>query len=225
MNNKKLVLASLVATLVMSAPSFAGWPSAGSLVGGSKSTTDQSGTYKAQDALVAKFLASSTLISNAQLKAAKSLKLDEVVAKVEAEQTAKKGQSVDQLKTNQTVGENLTASIEKAMKDGVQLDSESKKLYLEALVQYSAGLVATKSAADAAPGFMSSAKDTISSASVTEKLSVTNKLQDGMNIAKELPGYTKSLWDTSKLMLSFAKSNKIEVPADATKALKDVSFN
>ncbi len=222
MNHKKLVIASLVAALAVAAPASADWTKAASLLGGDKSA--QNGAFEAQDALLAKFVASAQLIADAQLLAAKSLKLDEVVAKIEAENQAKDGQSVEKLKTAKITGDNLNSAISKAMNDGVKLDDESKKLYLEALVQYAAGLVATKSVVDTAPGFISSAKDTISAASITEKLSVTNKLEDGLYIAKEAPGYAKSLWETSNTMISFAKSNNIEVPADATKALSGMSF-
>lgn len=222
MNNKKLVIASLVAALAVSAPVSADWTKAASLLGGDKSA--QNGAFEAQDALLAKFVASSQLIADAQLLAAKSLKLDEVVAKIEAEKQAKDGQSVEKLKTAKMTGDNLNSAISKAMNDGVKLDDESKKLYLEAIVQYAAGLVATKSVVDTAPGFISSAKDTISAASITEKLSVTKKLEDGLYIAKEAPGYAKSLWETSNTMISFAKSNNIEVPADATKALSGMTF-
>lgn len=223
MNNKKLVIASLVAALAVSAPVSADWTKAASLLGGDK--TAQNGAFEAQDALLAKFVASSELIAEAQLLAAKSLKLDEKVAKIEAEKQAKDGQSIEKLKTARMNGDYLNSVISKATTDGVKLDDESKKLYLEALVQYTAGLVATKSVVDTAPGFISSAKDTISAASMTEKLSVTNKLEDGLYIAKEIPGYAKSLWETSNTMISFAKSNNIEVPADATKALSEMAFN
>jgi hypothetical protein len=220
MNNKKFVIATLVAAIAVSAPVAADWTKAASLLGGDKSA--QNGAFDAQDALLAKFVASSQLIADAQLLAAKSLKLDELVAKMEAENTAKQGVAVDRISTIAAHGATLHAELQK---DGAQLDDESKKLYLEALVQYAAGLVATKSVVDTAPGFISSAKNTISSASITEKLSVTKKLEDGFYIAKELPGYAKSLWETSSVMMSFAKSNNIEVPVDATKALTDISFN
>ncbi|MBU1312027.1 MAG: hypothetical protein KKE30_21085 [Gammaproteobacteria bacterium] len=220
MNNKKFVIATLVAAIAVSAPVAADWTKAASLLVGDKSA--QNGAFEAQDALLAKFVASSQLIADAQLLAAKSLKLDELVAKMEAENTAKQGVAVDQISTIAAHGATLSAELQK---DGAQLDDESKKLYLEALVQYAAGLVATKSVVDTAPGFISSAKNTISSASITEKLSVTKKLEDGFYIAKELPGYAKSLWETSSVMMSFAKSNNIEVPVDATKALTDISFN
>lgn len=223
MNNKKLAIASLVAALAVAAPASADWTKAASLLGGDKSA--QNGAFEAQDAMLAKFVASAQLIADAQLLAAKSMKLDELVAKMEAEKAAKAGMSVEELaRANKENGENLIKYSAQATENKVQLNDESKKLYLEALVQYAAGLVATKSVVDTAPGFVSSAKDTIASASITEKLSVTNKLEQGFYIAKEIPGYAKSLWNTSNTMVSFAKSNNIEVPADATKALSGMSF-
>lgn len=225
MNNKKLVLASIIAALSVSAPAYADWTKAADLLGGDKSKSASSGAFQTQEIMVTEFVNSSKLISEAQLLVAKSLKLDEMVSKIEAENKAKDGQSVDRLKTDRVNGQNLNTAIEKAIKDGEKLDDESKKVYLDALIQYAAGLVGTKSVIDAAPGFVSSAKDTIAAASMMQKLSVTKKLEDGMYIAKELPGYAKGLWDTSSLMLSFAKSNDIEVPADATKALTDISFD
>lgn len=224
MKNKKLLLASLIAALAVSAPAYADWKKPSSLLGGDKSNT-QNSAFAAQDALLAKFDSSSKLISEAQLLAAKSLKLDELAATIEAENKAKDGQSVERLKTTRTTGDNFKKSIEEANKNGVKLDNESKKIYLAALLKYADGLVETKAVVDAAPNFISSAKDTISSSSLTQKLSVTGKLEDGMYIAKEAPGYAKELWETSSLMMSFAKSNDIAIPADATKALTDISFN
>lgn len=223
MNNKKLIIVSLVAAFAVAAPASADWTKAASLLVGDKSA--QNGAFEAQDALLAKFVASAKLIADAQLLAAKSMNLDELVAKMEAEKAAKAGMSVEELaRANKENGENLIKYSAQATENKVQLNDESKKLYLEALVQYAAGLVATKSVVDTAPGFISSAKDTIASASLTEKLSVTNKLEQGFYIAKEIPGYAKSLWNTSNTMISFAKSNNIEIPADATKALSGITF-
>lgn len=226
MKGKKLVLAALICAFSTTAPVSADWTKAASLLGSDKPKTEQSSAFNSQDIMLEKFTTSSTLISEAQLSLAKSFKLDELAAKIDAENKAKDGpvDSKSRLDTIRQNGEVLRKEQEMMEKKGVKLDAESKQHYLNAIIPYVSGLVGTKSVVDAAPGFISSAKDTIASASFTEKLSVTDKLSVGLYIAKELPAYAQDLLNTSNLMMSFAKSNDIEVPEDATKALTGITF-
>lgn len=176
----------------------------------------------AQSDMLNKFILSSASISEAQLNLAKSYKLNELVAKIEAEKIALESGSVtakDKLEVVKQNSETLNKETLRLQQEGVVLDEESKSHYVKAILPYVLGLVGTNEVAKSAPGFLQSAQSAISSASLTQKLSVTNNLSEGVWLAKELPGFTKDLFDTTKLMLTFAKSNGIEVPEDATKAL------
>lgn len=176
----------------------------------------------AQSDMLNKFVLSALSISQAQLHLANAFNLNELAAKIEVEMKALESGAVarqDSVKSLKQTNEHLEKHIEEAEQQGIKLDEESKAHYIKAILPYVLGLVGTNEVAKSAPGFLQSAQSAISSASLTQKLSVTNNLSEGVWLAKELPGFTKDLFDTTKLMLTFAKSNGIEVPEDATKAL------
>ena len=122
------------------------------------------------------------------------------------------------VEVTKSVNEAVIAEVEKSD----SLSADAKKDFAKALVPYIAGLVETSKISDAAADFIQGASDTISSASFTEKVSVTNKLAPGMYVAKNAPGFAVSLYDSSKTLIAFAESQGIDVPDDA---LEEVSFN
>lgn len=180
----------------------------------------------AQSDMLNKYILSAVSISEAQVHLANAFKQNELAAKIEAEKKALESGAVspkDSVNTIQQHSQELSNLMSQAENEGVKLDEESKAHYVKAILPYVLGVVGTNEVAKSAPGFLQSAQSAISSASLTQKLSVTNNLSEGVWLAKELPGFTKELYDTTKLMLTFAKSNGIEVPEDATKAL-NVAF-
>lgn len=180
----------------------------------------------AQSDMLNKYILSAVSISEAQFHLANAFKQNELAAKIEAEKKALESGAVspkDSVNTIQQHSQELSNLMSQAENQGIKLDEESKAHYVKAILPYVLGMVGTNEVAKSAPGFLQSAQSAISSASLTQKLSVTNNLSEGMWLAKELPGFTKDLYDTTKLMLTFAKSNGIEVPQDATKAL-NVAF-
>lgn len=180
----------------------------------------------AQSDMLNKFVLSAVSISEAQLHLANAFKQSELASKIETEKKALESGAVspkDSVNTIQQHSAELSKLMSQAESEGLKLDDESKEHYVNAILPYVLGLVGTNEVAKSAPSFLDSAQTAISSASLTQKLSVTNNLSEGVWLAKELPGFTKDLYDTTKLMLTFAKSNGIEVPEDATKAL-NVAF-
>lgn len=181
----------------------------------------------AQSEMLKKYVLSAVSISEAQLHLANAFKQNELADKIEAEKKALESGAVspkDSVNTIQQHSQELSNLMSQAENEGIKLDEESKAHYVKAILPYVLGLVGTNEVAKSAPGFLDSAQSAISSASLTQKLSVTNNLSEGMWLAKELPGFTKDLYDTTKLMLTFAKSNGVEVPEDATKALGNFQF-
>lgn len=213
----------LLASMLITDPSYAGF---GDLLGKKESKTSGD-VYAMQDDLVKAYTVSATGVNNAQVLLAKAFDLKELVAELEAEQKALKDGSVSDeksIKANKKLTENANNVILEKMKTGDKLSDEGRKYYVKAFPPYVQGLVGSKKIIDASEGFLDSAKSTLSSASFMEKAKVASKLTVGSYVASEAPGLVKNLWDTSKMMITYGKNNDIEVPADATEALGDISF-
>lgn len=187
----------------------------------------QTNSYSAQEKIMKKYVNASVSIMTAQGVFAEALGLKEqsVVIQEKAEALSKGAvEDKDQIeRTKLDLSEN-NELILKEIEKGQEMSNEAKLKFAKGFIPYALGLVETKKIVTEAPEFIQSASDTISSASLLNKLSVTNKLATGMYIAKEMPGFASNLYDASNSLLSFAKSQDIEVPQDATSALSDVEF-
>jgi hypothetical protein len=191
--------------------------------GDKKSSTVDS--YAAQDGLVKQYKKAAMNVSVAQQMFASALGLKKVAAAADAEAEAlESGAVVDEDSMERT--SEKTSSANKAilakLESSEELSKEAKKKFAKAFVPYFIGLVETSKISDAAADFIEGATDTISSASFTDKLSVTKKLSPGMYVAREVPGFGVSLYDSSKTLIAFAESQGIDVPDDV---LDEVSFN
>lgn len=220
MNLKKFSFIALSISLVIATPVSADLGNLKKFATGDKAGT--SDVYAAQSGLVSNFKASAEAIGEAQFHLANAFKLNELAAKIDAQNKALSSGSVDSkqsLEVMKTSGTELESYLSQSKADGVVLDEESKSHYTRAILPYVLGMVAAGEMAKTAPNFLESAQSTISSASFTKKLSVTKDLYEGVWLAKEIPGYSTNLLDTTKLILTFAKSNNVEIPEDATKAI------
>lgn len=219
---KKIAKALLLTTTVLVVtPSYADF---GSLLG-KKSSKPSSNAYSMQDKLVKTYLSSAANINNAQLLLAEAFGLKDTVTKLEAEKEALSSGSVsdeDSIEKNKEVSEEANKAIQEKIKSGAKLSADGKKSYIKSFIPYIKGLVGGKSVVTESKPFLESAKSTISNASFTDTLSVTNKLKSGTFVATTMPSYVQSLWETSKLMLTYAKDNKIDVPDDATDSVSDM---
>ena len=217
-NTKALLLAS---TVLLVAPSYADF---GSLLG-KKSSKPAGDAYAMQDKLIKTYVASATSINAAQIQLAKAFGLKDIATKLEAEKEALSSGSVsdeDSIEKNTEVSEEANKAIQEKIKSGVKMSAEGKKHYIKSFVPYVTGLVGSKSVIDEAKPFLESAKSTISNAGFTDTLSVTNKLKAGTFVATTMPSYVQSLWETSQLMVTYGKDNKIDVPEDATDSIGDM---
>lgn len=197
------------------------------LVGGTSANNSAAVSGVTGTDMLTAFSTSANLIGEAHVSLAKALDLNELAATAEAELAAQRAGVVSEKDTLDSIakrGDEINAELEKKSAEGFQLNEEAKAHYLAAILPYSLGLVGARTAVDAAPSFTSNAKARISAASLIQKPGVTRELSGGVYVAKELPGFSKGLWQTSKLMLTFAKANNIEVPADATKTLTSDMF-
>jgi hypothetical protein len=182
-------------------------------------------SYAAQDSLVKQYNKAAMNVAVAQQMFANALGLKKEAAAIGAEAEALKSGAVVDTDSMERISE-TSSSVNKAILAEVEnsedLSVEAKKEFTEAFVPYFVGLVETSKISDAANDFIDGATNTISSASLMNKLSVTNKLSAGMYVAKEVPGFAVNLYDSSKTLMAFAKSQGIDVPDDV---LSEVSFN
>jgi len=187
-----------------------------------KSSKSSGDSYAMQDKLVKAYVSSASNINGAQILLAKAFGLKDLATKLEAEKSALSDGSVSDessIKRQTEMSEEANKAIQEKIKSGAKISAEGKKQFTKSFKPYVKGLIGTKSVASEAGAFVDSAKSTISSASYMDKMSVTGKLKAGMFVATEIPGYVQSLWDTSKMMVTYGNENKIEVPKDATESI------
>jgi hypothetical protein len=215
----KITLVSLIAVMASSAHSFG--------LGDLKNlkTTEEAtaapavDSYSAQEGLVKQYNKAASDITTAQQMFAEALGLKQEVTDIQEAIDALKSGSVMDKDTIARVAElstELNEKLQAKIAEGEELSAESKKKYASAFLPLFKGLYESNKIGDEATRFIDGAQQTISSASMMNKLKVTNKLSAGMYVAKEIPGFTLNLFKTSKSLFSFAKSQSISVPADPT---------
>jgi hypothetical protein len=112
---------------------------------------------------------------------------------------------------DKAISANATA-VSNAMKAGATLkDAESKQKYTQGMISLVSAIKKYKDMSSAAQGFSSG----LSNASPM----LLPQLQSGVYIVKSLPGSVSNLTTSLKSAMDFAKSNGVEVPADATSVL------
>jgi len=167
-----------------------------------------------QDKLVTDYILASKIVLASRGKMASALGLKTEAASLQA--TAD-GLSKDNLdKVNGALSPEASKVINDAQAAHPVLDDASKKEYLEGLVGLAGGVVKYVSLKGSIESFANSMK----SASPM----MIPKLKTGLAIVKSLPTNAKSLADTVKTALAFAKEQKIQVPNDVASSTS-VPFN
>jgi soluble cytochrome b562 len=213
---RKVASALLVSLAVGASPVFAF--GLGDLTGGGKSDSKASAAVPdeaAQDALVQQFIKARTPEMQAQISFAKAFGLKDQVQLLEAEKKALSSGSLnkDALEKASEVGAGAQKAIAEAQAGKPVLDAEAKKNYSEGLVSLVQAAGESKKLIDQAQKF----GDGIKNAGLMQAASLASKLSAGVYVAKETPGYVKSLFDSTKSALTFGKDNGIKAPASADK--------
>lgn len=175
-----------------------------------------------QEGIIQRYAEASGHILTAQNELALAFGLKEQAAALSAEATALQGGATldkDAIKKNRQLSDDANAAIQAKIDAGEPLTDEGRQHYINSLIPFSQGVVATSKLPAEASAFSDAAQATVKSASVMEKASVTSKLSAGMYLAKEIPGYSAQMMDTFKKIVTYAQKNDIPVPADATAAL------
>jgi len=216
---RKTLIALAIAT-AFTAPAHAQFGKLKDLAGGGNTAASSSANVPdeaAQEALVRRFVSSQSHSLQAQTSFAKAFGLAEQVQLLEAERLALSSGSVnvDQIKKSVSVSEAAQAAIDERVAAKPELSAESKQHYAEGLVS----LVASAADGQKLSGEASSFANGMKNLGATQLATVGRKLAAGAWVAKESPGYLKSLYSSSKAALTFAKASKIKVPGNAESML------
>ena len=222
--NKVTLLFVATASILMAPAAeaqFGGLKDAVGSVKGSEETAAPAGV--SQETIVQNFVAANELVheSNAVLLEALGDKERAAAVREEAASfsTASTEGDKDALEGSMVLGEETSDFIASKIAEGAEISAEGRAKYADGLVLAIEGLMATKGLAGDAQAFSASAQDQIKSASIMQKAKVTKKLEAGMFVAKELPGFTSRLTENFSNLMAFAKSADIPTPDDATQLL------
>jgi hypothetical protein len=184
---------------------------AGAATGGSTSGgADASGS---QDALVNAYVAANKQVLIAQSKMASALGASEAAALAKAEaESLSSGATKDNLAKADSVQSDVSKAIsERQQAKGNKMDEASKKEYASGLATLGQGVSQYVGLSSRLPAFQSA----LTSASPM----MIPKLSAGAYILKSFPNNSVNLKNTLVQAVSYAKSNDIPVPKDATAAL------
>lgn len=174
-----------------------------------------------QEGVVKKYVEAATYVNEAQTHLAKAFDLKDQVATLEAEATALKSGSIDRStleKQTQTSAE-LNDAVTKKIASGAQLSDEGKKEYTASLIPFATGVAKSTQLPAEFQSFEKAAQQQLSSASLMEKAKITNKLSAGTYLVSKGPGFISNTATSFKQIVTYAQSNKIPVPKEATDAL------
>ncbi len=211
---KQNFFAIFIASAIASLPaiSFAQLPSIpgiGGLTGGADSGGDLTGQ---QDALVRTYVSASKEVLTANSKMAEALGLKDAATASKATASAlTEGATQGNLSDADKVVSSSSDAVSAELKKGPKLDAAAKAKFSDGLGNLAKGVLQYAGLGKSIQGFTSGLK----SASPL----VLTKLQSGAYIAKSFPTGTKNLSTSLQNAVTYAKSNNIPVPADATKAL------
>jgi hypothetical protein len=195
--------------------------------GGEKSApaVSMDDTVNQQEGIVKNYKAAMSNIIQAQILMAEAFDLKKDAAKLSDLQTSLKAGSTLDSSTIEKVKAGSSSQNEKLsefMDSGKELSADSKVKLGKSILPYALGLKSTKEMSESFAPFMDSASSLLKNGSFKEKLQIKEKLGTGMFIAKETPALLTALVTTSTKLVKYAKSQKVEIPKDATAALDEI---
>ena len=214
---RKIAVPLMVSAVLASAPAHAQLSRLSNLVGGKSDSTAAATSAApddaAQDALVRQFVAAQSPALDAQGNFAKAFGLAQQVQLIAAEKQAISAGQVDtdQMKKTVEASESVQKMIDEKIASGQPLDAEAKQYYAAGLVSLVQAAVEAKKLGESAMAFTTGLK----SLNPMQAASAVAKLKAGAWVAKSSPGYIRSLYDSTKSALTYAKANNIPVPKNA----------
>lgn len=219
----KAILISMAAGSVQAfeLPSVPGVPGLGGNKGGQAQQAESLDAAAVQEGVVQKYLLAATQVNQAQLHLAKAFELKDQVALLEAESVALQSGATDKAafeRTN-TVSADAAAAINEKIASGAQLSEDGKKEYAASLLPFATGLFHTSKLPSELKNFGSAAQQSLSSASLMDKANLTRKLSAGMYLVTNGPSFISTVGNSTKQIFTYAQSNKIPMPKEATDLL------
>ena len=209
-----LMAATLTAALMTPWHASAQLGGLGGLMGG-KSSAEKApvggDVVAQQDQLVKEYVAADRGVLRGQAKMAEALGLKQRAATLAATADAlTSGSTQDNLSEADKVVSEGNAELAARMKENPELDAAAKARYKE-------GLVDTAKAVRSYAG-LKSRFDAFKTALSSTPM-VLPKLSAGPYIVRSFPGNAKNLGSSMSMAVDFARSQRIEVPKDATSAI------
>jgi hypothetical protein len=174
----------------------------------------------AQDALVQRFARSQGYSVDAQIAFAEAFGLSDQVKLLEAERIAMSSGAADvsKMKKTQSVTENAQAAIDARLAEEPKLNDEARGHYADGLVS----LLQAVNEGRSLPAEASSFSNGIAGGNALQIATLSRKMAAGAWVAKEVPGYVKGLYSSSKQAMTFARSNKVKLPPNADSMLDNL---
>jgi len=213
---KKTVALAIAALFLAPALSVAQLPKVPSLGGGSSSSGGGDAAAQ-QDQLVRAYVSADKEVLNAQAKMADAVGLKDRASQLQATSDALgAGATKENLEQSETMQSDASKEIQEKLKEGnVKLDAAGKKKFTDGLGTLGRGIAKYASL----KGPIASFQSAISGGGAAAALGAASKLNAGRYIVTSTPGHMKNLSNTLNTAVSYAKSNDIPVPSDATAAL------
>lgn len=174
-----------------------------------------------QEGIIKSYVSSKSNVDTGLARFAQAYGLKDQAAQLDASVKALAGgaTSENDLKANAKLSQSTQQEIEKKIAEGAALSDEGKQLFASGLLPFATGVKETTALPKELQSFSDAAKAQISAASVLEKTKVTAKLQAGLWLVQELPGYTSKLTTGLGQIAGYAKKNSIPLPKEANDLL------
>lgn len=192
-----------------------------SALGGSDEGISVESAVASQDKLVKTYVGATQHNLQAQAIMAQALGLKEKAAELETQANTLGSGNVDkgEIEKTRELTEAAQEVINENLTEAQALSPEAKILVAKSLLPFATCVLGYKDAASLCGDSLELANKVIQNAPLTQKLSATNQLKKVLYLAPKVPGDLTSVLGTAKKYVDFAKSNDVEIPADAADAL------
>ena len=207
---KKTILVASALMLFTASAANAGLklPSFGKSAGANTAAPAPSG-----DALIDAFQASQSSVIQAQGALAAALGLKDQATQIDAEiKRYGSGQlDLEAMKKSRDLSANVAAAIQAKLDEKPVLNAQQREQFTGGLVHYAKAVIGARQLVLQAQQFTTSVGK--------NPMALMGKARTALWVGKETPGYAKGLGGATRQLFSFAKSNGIKPPANATAAL------
>ena len=102
------------------------------------------------------------------------------------------------------------------------LDAEKKEIYVTAIPPYIQGTLSARTLAQTATEWTTQSTKDLKNAGAMGAMSLRSKLEVGTYVATQMPGLLKQWTSSTRMMLTFAESNDVDL--DSVEGVNDFDF-